>query len=78
VTLRSVGYVSFVLIPLLVVWLAAAAQLSTLTTGRYAPYPEASERPPRGPLRRALRSLVFARRNRGRRVAAGNVEAIEQ
>ena len=78
VTLRSVGYVSFVLIPLLVVWLAAAAQLSTLTTGRYAPYPEASARPPRGPLRRAVRSLVFARRNRRRHRPSESVEAIEQ
>jgi hypothetical protein len=78
VTLRSVGYVSFVVIPLLVIWLAAAAQLATLTAGRYAPYPEASALPPRGPLRRAVRSVVLARRNRRRRAAAGGLEAVEQ
>jgi hypothetical protein len=78
VTLRSVGYVSFVAIPLLVIWLAAAAQLATLTAGRYAPYPDASALPPRGPLRRAVRSVVLARRNRRRRVAAGGLEAVEQ
>ena len=78
VTLRSVGYVSFVVIPLLVIWLAAAAQLATLTAGRYAPYPEASALPPRGPLRRAVRGVVLARRNRRRRAAAGGLEAVEQ
>ncbi len=78
VTLRSVGYVSFLVIPLLVVWLAAFAQLAALTTRRYAPYPEASALPPRGPLRRALHSIVLARRNRRRRVLAGDIEAVEQ
>lgn len=78
VTLRSVGYVSFVVIPLLVIWLAAAAQLAALTTHRYAPYPEASALPPRGPLRRAVRTMVLGRRNRRRRAQAGGLEAVEQ
>lgn len=78
VTLRSVGYVSFVVIPLLVIWLAAAAQLAALTTRRYAPYPDASALPPRGPLRRAVRSLVLSRRNRRRRAQAGDLEVVEQ
>jgi Peptidase family M28 len=78
VTLRSVGYVSFVVIPLAVIWLAAAAQLAALTTRRYAPYPEASALPPRGPLRRAVRSAVLARRTRRRRASAGGLEVVEQ
>jgi hypothetical protein len=78
VTLRSVGYVSFVVIPLLVIWLAAAAQLATLTTHRYAPYPEATALPPRGPLRRGVRSVVLARRNRRRRAGAAELEVVEQ
>ena len=78
VTLRSVGYVSFVVIPLAVIWLAAAAQLAALTTRRYAPYPEASALPPRGPLRRAVRNAVLARRNRRRRATADGLEAVEQ
>lgn len=78
VTLRSVGYVSFVVIPLVVIWLAAAAQLAALTTRRYAPYPDASALPPRGPLRRAVRSVVLARRNRRRRAQAGGLEAVER
>ena len=78
VTLRSVGYVSFVVIPLVVIWIAAAAQLAALTTRRYAPYPDASALPPRGPLRRAVRSVVLGRRNRGRRTQAGDLEVVEQ
>lgn len=77
-TLRSVGYVSFVVIPLAVIWLAAAAQVGALTTRRYAPYPEASALPPRGPMRRAVRSVVLARRSRRRRATAGGLEAVEQ
>jgi hypothetical protein len=45
-------------------WLAAAAQLVAAVGGRYAPYPSAAERPPRGPLREVVRTLVLARRRR--------------
>jgi hypothetical protein len=45
-------------------WLAGAAQLVALTAGRYAPYPSAAERPPRGPLRELVRRAVLARRRR--------------
>ena len=45
-------------------WAAAAAQLVALSVGRYAPYPAASERPPRGPLRETVRRLVLAQRRR--------------
>ncbi|HEX5246519.1 MAG TPA: M28 family peptidase [Gaiellaceae bacterium] len=43
-------------------WAAAAAQLVALSAGRYAPYPSAAERPPRGPIRETIRQLVLARR----------------
>jgi len=45
-------------------WLAGAAQLVALTSGRYAPYPSAAERPPRGPVRELVRRAVLARRRR--------------
>ena len=47
-------------------WAAAAGQLVALAAGRYAPYPTAAERPPRGPLRQTMRSLVLAQRRRRR------------
>ena len=43
-------------------WVAAAAQLVALSAGRYAPYPTASERRPRGPIRETVRRIVLARR----------------
>jgi hypothetical protein len=43
-------------------WAAAAGQLVALSAGRYAPYPLAAERPPRGPIRQTIRALVLARR----------------
>ncbi len=50
-------------------WLAAAWQLGALATGRYAPYPSASERPPRGPIRESIRRVVlYSRRRRGTRL----------
>ena len=45
-------------------WAAAAAQLAALSVGRYAPYPAAEERPPRGPIRETIRHLVLAERRR--------------
>jgi hypothetical protein len=47
-------------------WAAAAGQLVALSAGRYAPYPSAAERPPRGPLREAVRQIVLAQRRRRR------------
>ncbi|HLX20811.1 MAG TPA: M28 family peptidase [Gaiellaceae bacterium] len=43
-------------------WAAAAGQLIAISAGRYAPYPAASERPPRGPVRETVRRIVIARR----------------
>jgi hypothetical protein len=64
--LRSVGYVPFVVMPLLVVWLASAGQLAALSVRRYAPYPEVAELPPRGPIRRILRRTYLAAEGRRR------------
>jgi hypothetical protein len=76
--LRAVGYVPFIVMPLLAVWLAGTSQLTALATRRYAPYPSASELPPRGPLRRLLGGSVSAVRNRRRRGATeAPLEALE-
>ena len=47
-------------------WAAAAGQLVALSAGRYAPYPAAAERPPRGPLREVVRWAVVSQRRRRR------------
>lgn len=47
-------------------WAAAAGQFVALAAGRYAPYPSAAERPPRGPLRETVRRVVLAQRRRRR------------
>jgi Peptidase family M28 len=64
--LRAVGYVPFIVMPLLTIWLAGTGQLASLTARRYAPYPEAAELPPRGPVRRVLRGTYLAVHNRRR------------
>jgi hypothetical protein len=75
--LRAVGYVPFVVMPLLVVWLAGTGQLAALATRRYAPYPAVAELPPSGPLRKVMRSTVLALRDRRRRGPVGVPEALE-
>jgi hypothetical protein len=75
--LRALGYVPFMVIPLLVVWLAGASQLAALAAHRYTPYPEAAELPPRGPIRRALRGTLLAVRARRRRAPEDALEALE-
>jgi hypothetical protein len=64
--LRVVGYVPFVALPLLVVWLAGTGQLAALAVRRYGPYPAAAELPPRGPVRRVLRRTYVAVSSRRR------------
>ena len=64
--LRAVGYLPFAVMPVAVAWAAGAAQLTALAAGRYAPYPSAAERPPRGPIRQSIRRLVLAMRARRR------------
>jgi hypothetical protein len=52
--LVAIGYVPLPAIVIALGWFAAAGQLAAIATGRYAPYPEARERPPRGPLRQLV------------------------
>ena len=58
------GYASSATTVVLLGWAAVAGQLAALAAGRYAPYPSSREQRPRGPLRRAVRRLVLARRAR--------------
>ena len=75
--LRAVGYIPFIVMPFLVVWLAGGAQLSALAARRYAPYPDAAEVPPQGPARRVLRRAYLAMRDRRRRGPDEVPEALE-
>jgi hypothetical protein len=61
-----VGFLPFAVVPVAVAWLAGAAQLTALAAGRYAPYPSAAERPPRGPIRETIRRVVLATHARRR------------
>jgi hypothetical protein len=62
--LRALGYVPFAVLLVTVPWLAAAGQVAALAVGRYAPYPDASQRPRLGPGRRVLRRIVLGLRHR--------------
>jgi hypothetical protein len=74
--LVAVDYVSIVALLLVLCWLAGAAQLTAIAAGRYAPYPSAAERPPRGPIRNSVRAIVLTARAR-RGAAAKDDEALE-
>jgi hypothetical protein len=76
VTLVSVGYVEPLSAILVLAWAAAAAQLAALTVHRYAPYPSAAERPPRGPVRELVRLSVLAVRAR-RRASEEDADALQ-
>ena len=75
--LTATGYVKLPALAIAVGWLAAAGQVTALTVGRYAPYPNARERPPRGPLREALRRTVLTVRGARRRGAGAERRALE-
>jgi hypothetical protein len=60
--LTSVGYVPLLLVLAFLAWGAAASQVGTVAIGRYAPYPAADERPPRGPIRESIRQGVLLSR----------------
>lgn len=53
------GNVSIALLLAFLAWLAAAGQLAAVSGGRYTPYPRASERPHRGPVRETVRRVVL-------------------
>ena len=74
--LVAVNYVSTVAFILVLCWLAGAAQLTAIAAGRYAAYPSAAERPPRGPIRNTVRALVLAVRAR-RSATTGEREALK-
>jgi hypothetical protein len=62
--LFALGYAPLPAAAIAVGWIAGAAQLVAIVAGRYAPYPPAAERPPRGPLREIVRRVVLAQRRR--------------
>jgi hypothetical protein len=62
--LAAVGYVHVPAVAITLCGAACAAQLAAVTAHRYGPYPERRERPPRGPVREFVRTLVLAARNR--------------
>jgi len=64
--LTATGYVKLPARVIAAGWLAGAGQVAALAAGRYAPYPRASERPPRGPIRETVRRLVLRVRTRRR------------
>jgi hypothetical protein len=72
--LLSVGYVQLPALVVFLAWAAAGGQLAALAAGRYAPYPDADERGPRGPIRELVRTLVLA--VGGRRVSAARRRAL--
>jgi peptidase M28-like protein len=74
--LVALDYVSIVAFFLALCWLAGAAQLTAIATGRYTPYPSAAERPPRGPIRNTVRAVVLGMRAR-RRATVDEREALE-
>jgi hypothetical protein len=76
--LTATGYVGLPALAIAVGWLAAAGQMSALTIGRYAPYPSARERPPRGPLREAIRRTVRTVRAARRQRSASERKALER
>jgi hypothetical protein len=73
--LLAVGYVKLPAFVVFLAWAAAGAQLVALTVRRYAPYPDADERGPRGPLREVVRTTVLAVR-RHRRVTEARRRAL--
>jgi hypothetical protein len=75
--LTATGYVQLPAVVIAVGWLAAAGQVAALATGRYAPYPSARERPPRGPVRETIRRIVLTVRAR-RRARGAERRALEQ
>lgn len=75
--LTATGFVKLPALAIAIGWLAAAGQVTALAVGRYAPYPSARERPPRGPLREAVRRTVLTVRAARRHGAGAEREALE-
>jgi hypothetical protein len=77
VELVAIGYVPVPLVLLFLAWLAVSGQLAALSARRYAPYPSAEERPPRGPVRQLIGTGVLAIERRRRRSASESDRALE-
>jgi hypothetical protein len=58
-------------------WLASAGQMAALAAGRYAPYPTAQERPPRGPVRETVRRTVLTVQSAKKRGSQTERRALE-
>jgi hypothetical protein len=71
--LTAVGYVPLPLVLAFLAWGAAAGQLGALTAGRYAPYPDVTERS-HGPLREAARQAILV----WRRSRRSHLRAVEE
>jgi hypothetical protein len=66
VELAAVGYVQVAVVAIVLGWCACGSQLAAVSAGRYGPYPPASERPARGPVRELVRTVVLTSRSRRR------------
>ena len=75
--LTATGYVKLPALVIAVGWLASAGQMTALAAGRYAPYPSAQERPPRGPLRETVRRVVLTVRSMRKRASETERRALE-
>jgi hypothetical protein len=64
ILLVVVGYVKTTPVVIALAGAAAASQLAAVAAGRYAPYPDARERGPRGPIRELVRAIVLGARAR--------------
>jgi hypothetical protein len=64
--LAAVGYIRFPTLLVAATWIAVAAQLTAIVSGRYAPYPSASERRRLGPIRRLVRRGLLSVGHRAR------------
>ncbi|HSR24484.1 MAG TPA: M28 family peptidase, partial [Candidatus Eisenbacteria bacterium] len=73
--LTALGYIPLVSLVIVVAWAAVAAQVTALFAGRYAAYPPASLRPPRGPVRSSIRAVAVAIRRRRSQEARTAAEA---
>jgi hypothetical protein len=75
--LTATGYVRLPAVVIAAGWLAAAGQVTALAAGRYAPYPNAAELPPRGPIRETVRHIVLTVRKARRRESEAGRKALE-
>ncbi len=64
--LLGVGYIKTAAFAIALAGAAGTAQLASAAAGRYAPYPDARDRGPRGPIRGLVRAIVLGVRSRRR------------